>query len=56
MDLQKVQLDGISKWLFEMEDKLSHLPALGPNLDALKKQVEKHKVYIDINTFSLLQL
>ncbi|KAG8192219.1 hypothetical protein JTE90_014082 [Oedothorax gibbosus] len=47
MDLQKVQLDGISKWLFEMEDKLEHLPAIGPNLDTLKKQVERHKILME---------
>ncbi|GBL96395.1 Utrophin [Araneus ventricosus] len=43
MSLQKVQLDNISKWLSEMENKLEHLPPLGPNLDALKKQAEMQK-------------
>ncbi|KAF8767648.1 Dystrophin like protein [Argiope bruennichi] len=43
MSLQKIQLDNISKWLSEMDNKLEHLPSLGPNLDALKKQAEMHK-------------
>ncbi|GIY17831.1 dystrophin [Caerostris darwini] len=43
MNLQKIQLDDISKWLSEMENTLDHLPPIGPNLDGLKKQVETHK-------------
>ncbi|GFS73966.1 utrophin [Nephila pilipes] len=47
MNLQKVQLDNISKWLSEMENKLDHLPPIGPNLDELKKQVETQKHLMD---------
>ncbi|XP_054723979.1 dystrophin-like [Uloborus diversus] len=43
MSLQKIQLDGLNNWLSEMEQKLSHLPPLGPNLDAIKNQVEVQK-------------
>lgn len=46
MSLQKIQLDNISKWLSEMENKLEHLPPLGPNFDALKKQADMQKVHM----------
>nr|XP_015911947.1 dystrophin isoform X3 [Parasteatoda tepidariorum] len=47
MHLQRIQLDNITKWLNDMENKINTLPPLGPNLEALLKQVEAHKKLVD---------
>ncbi|XP_067848891.1 dystrophin isoform X9 [Heptranchias perlo] len=46
MDLQQQQLKHLADWLTSTEDRIQHMEAqpLGPDLEALKQQVEDHKV------------
>lgn len=44
MVLQQEQLNTMNKWLSEMESKLGHLGSIGPDLEAVKNQVETQKV------------
>ncbi|XP_072370086.1 dystrophin isoform X8 [Scyliorhinus torazame] len=46
MDLQQQQLKHLADWLTNTEDRIHQMEAqpLGPDLEALKQQVEEHKV------------
>ncbi|XP_048458781.1 dystrophin isoform X1 [Rhincodon typus] len=46
MDLQQQQLKQLADWLTNTEDRIHQMEAqpLGPDLEALKQQVEEHKV------------
>ncbi|XP_078415979.1 dystrophin isoform X2 [Cetorhinus maximus] len=46
MDLQQQQLKHLADWLTSTEDRIQQMEAqpLGPDLEALKQQVEEHKV------------
>ncbi|XP_012946043.2 dystrophin [Aplysia californica] len=44
MDLQQSQLDALAAWLTDMEQRISQQQAIGAHLDAIKAQVEEHKV------------
>ncbi|XP_067896656.1 dystrophin isoform X2 [Heterodontus francisci] len=46
MDLQQQQLKHLADWLTSTEDRIHQMEAqpLGPDLEALKQQVEEHKV------------
>uniref|UniRef100_A0A1W7RAQ1 Protein detached n=1 Tax=Hadrurus spadix TaxID=141984 RepID=A0A1W7RAQ1_9SCOR len=43
MGLQQQQLDSLKKWLTDMEDRISHLGPIGPDLAAVRQQIEQQK-------------
>ncbi|XP_067142933.1 dystrophin isoform X3 [Centruroides vittatus] len=43
MELQQQQLDNLKKWLNDMEDRISRLGPIGPDLIAIKQQIEQQK-------------
>lgn len=45
MELQQQQLEELDKWLADMESRIEHQEAVGTDLEAIKTQVEEHKVF-----------
>ncbi|XP_076373889.1 LOW QUALITY PROTEIN: dystrophin-like [Tachypleus tridentatus] len=43
MELQQQQLNSLRRWLTEMEDKISRLGPVGPDLPAVYRQIEQHQ-------------
>lgn len=43
MGQQQKQLDSLREWLTATEDRISHMSDVGPDLAALKSQLETHK-------------
>ncbi|KAK7483287.1 hypothetical protein BaRGS_00025454, partial [Batillaria attramentaria] len=44
MELQQQQLDELGAWLTSMEDRINKQEAVGSDLEAIKMQVEEHKL------------
>ena len=44
MELQQQQLDELAEWLTGMEERINKQEPVGADLEAIKKQVEDHKV------------
>ncbi|XP_025099293.1 dystrophin-like isoform X3 [Pomacea canaliculata] len=44
MELQQQQLEELDKWLADMESRIEHQEAVGTDLEAIKTQVEEHKM------------
>jgi hypothetical protein len=44
MDLQQQQLDDLAGWLTGMEERINQQEPVGSDLEAIKRQVEEHKV------------
>ena len=44
MELQQQQLDELAEWLTRMEERINKQEPVGADLEAIKKQVEEHKV------------
>ena len=49
MSLQQNQIDQLADWLTEAEKTIEKQDTIGSDLDAVKAQVEEHKVTGDIN-------
>lgn len=43
MELQQQQLDNLKKWLNTMEDRISRIGPIGPDLMAIRQQIEQQK-------------
>ena len=44
MELQQQQLDELAAWLTAMEERIKKQEPVGAHLEAIKTQVEEHKV------------
>ena len=44
MELQQGQLDDLASWLTSMEERVEKQQNIGADLEAIKAQVEEHKV------------
>lgn len=48
MDLQQKQIDELADWLTVAEKRINSAQTIGSDLDTVRRQVEDHKVMINI--------
>lgn len=53
MDLQNQQLTQLTEWLAKTEERTKKVESepLGPDLEDLKRQIEEHKVFMQVIVF-----
>jgi hypothetical protein len=42
MSLQDREVESLRQWMTQIEDRISHMAEIGPDLSALKHQLETH--------------